>query len=294
MGQVVAQQVSDFEGNLYDIYPIGNQVWMLHNLKTTHYYDGTPINGVYSYNNDINVSETYGMLYTWSAAIRNSNYEISQGVCPDGWHIPKKAEWDTLINYFGGENVAGGPLKEYGTFHWQNPNVGANQSSLFNALPAGQFDIDEGEPHKAEGIFELLHQAGKYWTSSENDANSAYNLTLLYDTSLANIESSRKNMAYSIRCIEDNNSNLSKFSKPIKCNIGPSPTFGELNVELLENETLNNSTFLKITNLLGEMILSSIISQNKCRVDISNFPSGIYFIQIQSGNNSFVKKIIKK
>ena len=289
----VAQQIVDYEGNLYDIHPIGTQVWMLSNLKTTHYYDGTPINGVYSYNNDVTISNTYGMLYTWSAAMRNSNYENTQGVCPDGWHLPEKAEWDTLINYFGGQNVAGGPLKEQGMFHWQTPNVGATETSVFNALPAGQFDVDNSTPYKAEGMFSFLYQAAKFWTSSENDAETAKYLTLSYDSASVISASNKKNMAYSIRCIEGSSSNLPAFNKTIKCNIGPSPTFGELNIEISENENLTNCT-VKINNVLGENLLLSHISKNKCKFDISNFPTGIYFVQVQSGNNCIVKKIIKK
>ncbi|NTW32467.1 MAG: T9SS type A sorting domain-containing protein [Bacteroidetes bacterium] len=40
-------------------------------------------------------------------------------------------------------------------------------------------------------------------------------------------------------------------------------------------------------------MLTSNISKNKCVLDISNFPNGIYFVRVQTGNNSIVKKIIK-
>ncbi|MFC2086459.1 hypothetical protein ACFLQ9_01930 [Bacteroidota bacterium] len=35
--------MTDFDGNIYQTTVIGNQWWMVQNLKTTHYANGTPI-----------------------------------------------------------------------------------------------------------------------------------------------------------------------------------------------------------------------------------------------------------
>jgi uncharacterized protein (TIGR02145 family) len=32
-------------------------------------------------------------------------------LCPAGWHVPTDSEWTTLITNLGGENEAGGKLK---------------------------------------------------------------------------------------------------------------------------------------------------------------------------------------
>ena len=38
----------------------------------------------------------------------------TRGLCPEGWHVPTFKEWDNLINYLGGEEMAGGKMKVKG------------------------------------------------------------------------------------------------------------------------------------------------------------------------------------
>jgi len=73
---------------------IGTQVWALENL---HCDDGG--GGIYSYNNNTANSDIYGFLYTWDAAMR-----VAATV--DGWHIPSQSEFQTLVDYLGGELLA--------------------------------------------------------------------------------------------------------------------------------------------------------------------------------------------
>src|ERR1039457_6983324 len=82
-----AQTVKDTDGNVYHTVTIGTQVWMLENLNTTKYQDGTPIpnitdsiswvnntTGAYSdYNNTPSNSAVYGRLYNWYAATNGHN-----------------------------------------------------------------------------------------------------------------------------------------------------------------------------------------------------------------------------
>jgi uncharacterized protein (TIGR02145 family) len=135
--------VIDYDGNVYKTVKIGNQIWMAENLKSLHYSDATSIES-YAYNNDETNVNTYGRLYTWQVVMKGasgtySNPSNVQGIAPTGWHVPSQGEWQQLINYLGGSSVAGGLLKETGETHWQSPNTGATNESLFCALPAGMF-----------------------------------------------------------------------------------------------------------------------------------------------------------
>jgi len=88
---------------------------------------------------------------------------LLHSVCPTGWHIPTDAEWTILISYLGGENVAGGKLKERGTAHWKSPNTGATNESGFTALQGGKRDCN--------GIFDWIGDYAFWWSSKRNTEN---------------------------------------------------------------------------------------------------------------------------
>ena len=84
--------IMDYDGNSYRTIQLGNQWWMVNNLKTSHYSDGTEIPLVESisvwealgyeekayclYGNDENdESQTYGALYTWAAAMNGRSWK---------------------------------------------------------------------------------------------------------------------------------------------------------------------------------------------------------------------------
>ena len=131
--------VTDVDGNRYTTVKIGTQVWMVENLKVTRYRNGDPIPNVTdnnswnvlttdaycNYNNDTANVSAYGRLYNWYAV--NDNRKIA----PTGWHVPSDEEWATLGDFLGGNNIAGGKMKEPGTTHWISPNPVVNQSCGF-------------------------------------------------------------------------------------------------------------------------------------------------------------------
>lgn len=195
--------VTDTDGNIYHTVTIGTQVWMVENLRVTHYRDGTPITnitddtqwsstnrGAYcNFNNDGAYSEIYGLLYNWLAIAE------SPLLTPKGWHIPSDAEWMTLVNYLGGEAVAGCPLKESGMYHWNSPNTCASNASEFTARAGGA--------RFADGSFGFLGEYGYWWSTTESDITDAWSRTLGYDSKAVNRDKVEKNAGFSVRCVKD-------------------------------------------------------------------------------------------
>ncbi|MEK7719983.1 MAG: fibrobacter succinogenes major paralogous domain-containing protein [Bacteroidota bacterium] len=196
--------ITDVDGNTYSSVIIGTQTWMKENLKTTKFNDGTAILPVtdYSawlglttpaycwYNNDASTyKDTYGALYNW--------YTVNTGkLCPSGWHVPNINELTTLIEYLGGENVAGGKLKETGTIHWRSPNAGATNSSGFTALPGGYRTSTSITP------FDSVGYKG-YWWSSSPSADNAWYCVLFSGDATANKYYSRTESGFSVRCVKN-------------------------------------------------------------------------------------------
>ena len=83
------------------------------------------------YDNNVANKTPYGALYNWYAVNTSK-------LCPYGWHVPSDVDWTRLKSYLGGEDVAGGKLKEAGTNHWDSPNTGATNDSGFSALPVSK------------------------------------------------------------------------------------------------------------------------------------------------------------
>ena len=197
--------VEDIDGNIYKTVKIGNQEWMAENLRVTHYQNGDPIpkvidtnqwtsqtKGAYCvYDNQEYYSSTYGYLYNWYAVTDKRN------IAPKGWHVPTINEWQQLIYHIGGKDVAGGKLKEKGTYHWDNPNFGATNKYGFSALPGG-FRYDDG-------IYANLGHYGNYWSTTDWKHGLWYiNLASGAANVLIDKYAVDKEEGISIRCIKDN------------------------------------------------------------------------------------------
>lgn len=121
-------------------------VWLADNLRATKYSDGTEIgeNGVKFYSpgedGDPEMVDIYGGYYTWTAMMRGDKGaeegEKIQGVAPQGWHIPTKAEWDFLINACTDSDNPAESLKNKDYWDPASLNVGKNTIG-FNMAAAG-------------------------------------------------------------------------------------------------------------------------------------------------------------
>ena len=194
--------VVDMDGNTYHTKVIGTQTWMVENLKTTTYRNGDPIpyltdptdwenstSGAYcECDDDPSNTSDYGYLYNW--------YVISdaRGIAPEGWHIPSEAEWATMVDFLGGEAIAGDKLKESGTDHWI-VNTDASNESGFTGLPGGY--------RSSIGTYYDFGEFGLWWTSTNSSVTSSYYYSLSAYNSAVNYDSHPNIDGSSIRCVKD-------------------------------------------------------------------------------------------
>lgn len=186
-----------YEGKTYNTVQIGKQCWIKENINI-----GTMINDSlemtnqdtiekYCYDNIETNCNLYGGLYQWDEAMQYTLDAGTQGICPDGWHIPTYSELRSLRLAV---NNSGNSLKSIG----QGNGAGAgNNTSGFSALLAGmRFD---------DTNFGNFNFYGLFWSSTfnlaTNDAARYLSLNSEDDTIL--LDYGNIYTGLSIRCIKD-------------------------------------------------------------------------------------------
>ncbi len=166
--------------------------WMEKNLDY-----GTPISGdvvqtdnclveKYCAGNLMSQCGLSGGLYQWDELMRYGAAEGDQGLCPPGWHVATKAEWDLLILNNQDVGLAGSFLKDVAI------------ASGFHGLTIGMLYLNKSWSFingPAPGSF--------YWTSRTVTSTTALaNGLNAVNPSISRYNSSKSN-AFSVRCVKD-------------------------------------------------------------------------------------------
>lgn len=195
--------VADIDGNIYNTVIIGEQIWLVENLKTTKYRNGDTIpyvtsisqwlsqtTGAYCYyENDINNLHAYGNLYNWYVV------NDSRNIAPEGWHVATDAEWSVLMSYWSGltnHTYLSDILREEGEEHWSECQFASNESG-FTALPGGKLD---------QNGFQSQPYTGYYWSSTEYYPGYPYYWEISCKWSVDR-NNDEKTTGFSVRCVKD-------------------------------------------------------------------------------------------
>jgi uncharacterized protein (TIGR02145 family) len=155
------------DGKICKTVNIGNQTWMAENLNYS------TSSGSWCYDDNKSNCDKYGRLY---------DRQTAKNVCPSGWRLPSKTDFETLLI-----------------------NVGGSGSNAYNALlETGNsgFSALRGGWRYNDGNFDGIRSNGYWWSSSENDN---YNTWSLYMSSLNQKAemSDYEESGFSVRCIKD-------------------------------------------------------------------------------------------
>ena len=198
-------------GRIYKYVKIGSQTWMAENLNYDPGQGGagaTAYDWSWCVDDDPDKCSEKGRLYTWAAAIDsvklandtenpmtcgyNKYCEIttatSQGVCPEGWHLPNTDEWNVLFTAVGGLSDAGVKLKSKSG--WYNNGNGTDDYG-FSLLPAGSW----------KGFSSYSNEYARLWTFA---GENVYETFFSYEWNKVTIQSTGdKEYGLSVRCIKD-------------------------------------------------------------------------------------------
>lgn len=207
-GNLIPAAVKDVDGNTYDAVRIGTQIWMQQNLRTTHYADSTPVERL-SLPGEFELCDKYGYLYDWDAAVKGTDSSFVQGVCPDGWHLPSRIEWDQLFfflknspQYYVGSNTEYIAKSLASTSDWDfcNDNIFSpgynpvqNNASCFSAFPAGY----------CEGNYYSIGSSANFWSATDDNVNAAREIVVESCSPQLTVTASPKTKGCSVRCVQN-------------------------------------------------------------------------------------------
>lgn len=196
-----------FDGRLYKFVKIGDQTWLAENLD--YKFQGLSMNNqtdsttakqgdYYDYDEatyGVNGNK-FGILYNWPAL---KYLDDNRNSLIPGWRAPTETDYDTLITYAGGSNVAGDKLKS--TSDWTNDSPSTTDSLKFSAKPAG-YALDGFNTQQLE--FNSVGTTGYLNTITKYSSNPDYQVVQYYlssgNSSITKIQNGR-DKEYSVRLI---------------------------------------------------------------------------------------------
>ena len=293
-----------YAGQTYNTVQIGTQCWLKENLNigTEILTPGLQMNNgtieKFCYGNIPFSCENYGGLYQWAEAVQYQNgaeYETSpnpafsgnvQGICPSGWHIPTKTEFQTLIYAV---NNDGNALKAIGQ--------GATNTSGFSAFFAGQYDFLSNGYNNLGGV-------NYFWSSTEYRANPklSYLMILSYADSYVGFGLTNKYTGFSIRCLNNNSftSVEGDNEKGLPANYSVSQNYpNPFNPTTTINYSVPKQSIvtIKVYNVLCKEV-ATLLNENKPAGNYSvqfkakKLVSGVYFYRMESCSYTESKKFV--
>jgi len=183
------------DGRSYNVVKIGDLTWMVENLNYETETSVCP-------DGDSRNCKRLGRLYSWAEA---------KSVCPDGWRLPTKEDFEALVAATSGEvaqsssqSRAGLALKSRDG--WFKKGNGSDEFG-FNALPAGyRVAISKADDGTISGgKFDGIGGYAYFWSAtedSENPESNAYYMFLAFNSKSASVNSFSKNDYRSVRCVQ--------------------------------------------------------------------------------------------
>ncbi len=214
------------DNKVYKTVKIGEQTWMAENLAKDFVLDHPYRPSLFSPSATKVLKRGYGFYYTWAAAVdsagiysdagkgcgynRNCKYEgkVVRGICPEGWHLPKQEEFETLIAAVSDDPKGAGAALVSEAERSSLLAMGTN-SSGFSAVMTGYYKVSKIST-RWENKDEVVNTNRAYfWTinSTDGSRSGSYCLELWYQELKTRffdcLKDSGSNSGMTIRCVMD-------------------------------------------------------------------------------------------
>jgi uncharacterized protein (TIGR02145 family) len=146
----------------------------------------------YCYDDEDANCETYGGLYQWPEMMQYG--KSTQGICPDGWHLPTKQEWEAL------EIALGMPVDQATA---SSGLQGTVEGNMLKAGGSSGFEALMGGNRSSSGTFTVGGIVTAFWSSTQSSSFMARARTLSVDYPQVNHTNYSKEYGHAVRCIKD-------------------------------------------------------------------------------------------
>ncbi len=163
---------------------------MAENMAASVGNDGSSLSCYANTKEDPDFVKKYGCLYIWEDAMK---------VCPKGWHLPQKVDFQSLLSAAGSNENKSLPNPAFLALAAKNPvwknkyQAQVTNSTALGALPAGVYNY---------GSYHFWGINAFFWSATEDNSNNAYYLSLGNDIALVNYVSNDSS-AFSVRRVKD-------------------------------------------------------------------------------------------
>ena len=180
------------DGRSYDYVTLGDLDWFSQNLA----WQGTGV----PFRSSPATALMFGSSYTWEEALE---------ACPEGWHLPTLADWESLgtalnggvpVSFFddwkglGAKASADARLNDERMWPYSPDNLHAN-SVGWNAIPLGYGAVGSNE-------IQGMNEYGCWWSAAEKNADQAYYRYIYYDLdSFPTAFAPKDVLRISVRCV---------------------------------------------------------------------------------------------
>ncbi|MCQ2062133.1 MAG: hypothetical protein MJY99_02200 [Fibrobacter sp.] len=216
--------VDERDGREYKYTTIGDQVWMAENLKyelpypysmcygqmtcKEEWWGDTTCTRDTAYlaeiaqkmqsactDNDCiakEYCETFGRYYSLmenGGQMGLLDRGVVDSVCPNGWHVPTKDDWDLLLENVDGETSV---LKSANVEYFEREKHVGTDECAFNSIPVGDL-------YTSGSFFRFFSEKNSYWTQTQMNTINALTVDIEYPTA----EYSYGHYKNAIRCVKN-------------------------------------------------------------------------------------------
>lgn len=90
-------------------------------------------------------------------------------------------------------------------------------------------------------------------------------------------------------CVNVTGVNTTKIESDLNCSIYPNPTTGQFTVAL---DVITTPTTIRVFDVLGQLVLTQEVQENKTQINLNNYSNGTYFIEVNNQKSVSVNKLI--